>query len=324
MHRDQVYSSLDDIKLELNDTVKSFSPKGMKPSDKIPFLSVGADIGTRKVVHKGTSNISGDFVIEDVTVDEKKTYRRLIFMSNQSVIQSEALLMRVKNKTVVDFRVLSCDHHIFMIAGLLSIKSSRKLTNLIIGLGGGGLLNFIHRYLKEESMTVLEIDPVIVQVAKEHFGLIDDPARLEVVVDDGLKYLKDVGNSRKQQFQSILFDIDSKDHTMGISCPPKEFLEAEVLTAVKNLLPQHGIFILNFVCRDESIRDQTKETLKLFFQSIFSYKLEEDVNEIFYCLKEKLPFADFEQRFKKSVLQLNGIQKDMVDIEDVLSQIKLN
>lgn len=324
MHRGQSYSSLDDIKLELNDSVKSFSPKGMKPSDKIPFLSVGADVGTRKVVYKGTSELSGDFVIEDVTVDEKKTYRRLIFLSNQSVIQSEALLMRVRNKTVVDFRALTCDHHIFMIAGILSIKASSRLNNLIIGLGGGGLLNYIHRYLKEESMTAIEIDPAIVQVAKEYFGLIDDQTRLEVVIADGLKYLKDKSSSEKQQFQSILFDIDSKDQSLGMSCPPKEFLEKEVLTSILTLLPKHGIFILNFVCRDETIRDQTKETLKEFFPSVFSYKLDEDVNEIFYCMKEKLSPVDFEQRFKKSALQLNGIKKDLVDVEDVLSQIKLN
>lgn len=323
MHRDQIYNTLDDIKLELNDTVKSFSPKEMKTSDKIPFLSVGADVGTRKVIHKGTSELSGDFVIEDVTVNEKNTYRRLVFMSNQSVIQSEALLMRVKNKTVVDFRELTCDHHSLMIAGVLSIKKSSKLKNLIIGLGGGGLLNYMHRYFKEESMTVIEIDPAIVQVAREYFGLIDDKTRLEIVVDDGLKFLKNKSSS-EEQFQSILFDVDSKDKSLGISCPPKEFLENEVLTAVKALLPQHGVFILNFVCRDETIRDQTKETLKCFFPAVFSFKLEEEVNEIYYCWKDKLSLVEFEKRFNIAAVQLNGIKKDMIEIEEVLSQIKLN
>lgn len=322
MHRGQTYTSLDDLKLELNETVKSFAPKSLRDSAKIPFLSLDSDVGSRKNVFKGTSEMSGEFVVEDVTSDDRKTFRRLIFLNNQSVIQSEALMRTVKKKVVVDFSFLSCQHHAYMILGMLSVQPQNTLKNLIIGLGGGGLVNYIYHYLKDLSVAVLEIDPEIVKVAKEYFGLEEDASRLEVIVDDGLKYLKAKSSDKQTQFQSILFDVDSKDQSLGISCPPKEFLTKQILEAVKALLPLEGIFILNFVCRDNESRDQTVKTLKSTFGSVFSYKLDEDVNEIFYCFKDSS--KDFQDRMKKSGASLNAIKKKTIDISDLIEKLKLN
>lgn len=157
MHRGQRYSSLDDIKIELNETVKSFAPRSLKDAGKIPFLSLGSDVGSRKLIHKGSSELSGDFVIEDVTVNDKKTFRRLIFLNNQSVIQSEALLKQVKKKNIVDFSFLSCDHHSAMILGLNAVQTAKKLKNLVIGLGGGGLVNFFFHFLKDVKTISVEV-----------------------------------------------------------------------------------------------------------------------------------------------------------------------
>lgn len=322
MHRGQAYTSLDDVKLELNETVKSFAPKGLKDAAKIPFLSLGSDVGLRTIVHKGISEMSGEFVIEDVTGEDKKTFRRLVFLSNQSVIQSEALMKQAKNKTFVDFSFLSCQHHVYMILGMQAVKLSDSINvkNLVVGLGGGGLVNYIYHYLKDLSVSVLEIDPEIVKVAKEYFGLIEDKKRLEVVVEDGLQYLREKSSEGNVQFQSILFDVDSKDQSVGISCPPKAFLDIETLEALKSLLPSNGVFILNFVCRDNSSRDQTLATLKQIFPSVLSYKLDEDVNEIFYCFKEKV--EDFEERFSRSGKKLNVIKNDLIDLEDLIEKLK--
>lgn len=319
MHRNQEYSSLDDVKLELNETVKSFAPKGLKDAAKIPFLSLGSDVGSRTIVHKGTSELSGDFVVEDV-MTVGKTYRRLVFLNNQSVIQSEALLRMVKKKTVVDYNYLSCQHHVYMCLGIESVNQT-NLKNLVVGLGGGGLLNYISHNLKHLHMVTVEIDPEIVKVAKDHFGLLEDATRLEIVVDDGLKYLKQKA-SEKSQFQTVLFDVDSKDQSLGISCPPKEFLELDVLRAVLDLLPSDGVFILNFVCRDNASRDQTIKTLRQVFKAILSYKLEEDVNEIFFCFKS--PVEDFKEKFKKSGLKLNSIKRGLVDLPELLEKLELN
>lgn len=60
----------------------------------MPFLSVGGDIGVRTVRHQDCSPLSGDYVIEDVQGDDKRYFRRLIFLSNRNVVQSEARLLK--------------------------------------------------------------------------------------------------------------------------------------------------------------------------------------------------------------------------------------
>jgi hypothetical protein len=59
---------------------------------QIPFLSVGSDVGKREICYRGRSQISGEFIVEEVEGDGGQLFRRLIFLSNQGVIQSEARL----------------------------------------------------------------------------------------------------------------------------------------------------------------------------------------------------------------------------------------
>jgi hypothetical protein len=60
-------------------------------------MTIGNEVGQRKIVFEGTSAFSGPFVVEDVTC-EKKVFRRLIFLDSPNVIQSEVMLEERKGK----------------------------------------------------------------------------------------------------------------------------------------------------------------------------------------------------------------------------------
>lgn len=60
---------------------------------QVPFLSVGGDIGVRTVRHRDTSPLSGEYVVEDVKGDGTCYFRRLVFLCNRNVVQSEARLL---------------------------------------------------------------------------------------------------------------------------------------------------------------------------------------------------------------------------------------
>lgn len=94
LHRDQVYSTLDEVKSELDYSIKNLAPSGL--NEQIPYLSLGAEVGNRETLISGVSQISGDFRIEEVEADGK-ILRRLIFLNNQFVVQSEALVKTGKN-----------------------------------------------------------------------------------------------------------------------------------------------------------------------------------------------------------------------------------
>lgn len=59
--------------------------------EQVPFLSVGDDIKQRQIQHRGHSEFSGDFVVEDVVMGGQLN-RRLVFLSNMNAVQSAAML----------------------------------------------------------------------------------------------------------------------------------------------------------------------------------------------------------------------------------------
>src|SRR5262249_17309925 len=53
------------------------------------------------------------------------------------------------------------------------------------GLGGGSMVRFIHQRMREARVTVVEISPEVVAVARRFFHFPEDDERLEVVIGDG-------------------------------------------------------------------------------------------------------------------------------------------
>lgn len=61
---------------------------------------MAADLGHRREVAKGESKISGAYIVEEAEGEHKHLYRRLVFLTNQNVVQSEA-----KMKTSKSFKI---------------------------------------------------------------------------------------------------------------------------------------------------------------------------------------------------------------------------
>ena len=89
----------------------------------------------------GNSETSGQYVVEDVSVNGE-WFRRLIFLHNAGIVQSEAKLKLAKGgkKRVLDLNYLCQQYHTYM-TGAMGAKP--KANVLIIGLGGGVLPSYI-------------------------------------------------------------------------------------------------------------------------------------------------------------------------------------
>lgn len=176
-------------------------------------------------------------------------------------------------------------------------------------------------------MTVVEIDPAISTVAKEYFDLRED-ARLNVVIDDGLAFLKKCADSGKT-YKTVLFDVDSKDSTIGMSCPPPAFVTTGMLEVVKKCIVANGMFILNMVCRDAKLREQVKKDLTDAFTTIHSYKMDEDINEVLFCMNTDIDTKAFHHAMEMSAKRTygasdkSGADTNMVDLEELLDKLKL-
>uniref|UniRef100_A0A1B0CKW4 Putative spermine/spermidine synthase n=1 Tax=Lutzomyia longipalpis TaxID=7200 RepID=A0A1B0CKW4_LUTLO len=333
MHRGQVYESWDAVKDELSASVQNLAPADLRHDEIIPYLSLGAELGAREIIHEGRSECSGDFIVEDVAGDSGTILRRLIFLSNQFVIQSEAQVKVAKKgkkkMKVINRNYLACQHHLYMTMGVEMVnkfpsrgKSTKKRSPniLLIGLGGGGLCIFLQKCLKNSNITAVEIDPAMLNVATEFFGL-EQSEHLKVVIDDGINFLKEAAE-RGDTYDAILFDVDGKDSTVGMSCPPQAFVSTETLTAVAKCIASDGLFVLNLVCRDDSARSNAVERLKGIFSTVGRYKLTEDLNEIIYCTAEKITEDQLKKiagEASKNIAEISTEQKLEFD-RDVLDE----
>jgi spermidine synthase len=60
---------------------------------------------------------------------------------------------------------------------------------LLIGIGGGTMPRHFIRYYNDTTIDAVDVDPLVVDVARRYFGLPDDP-RLRIHIADGRQFLK--------------------------------------------------------------------------------------------------------------------------------------
>ncbi|XP_076625513.1 eEF1A lysine and N-terminal methyltransferase homolog [Colletes latitarsis] len=308
LRREHKFESWDAVKSELEDCILNLAPEGLSGKNDIPFLSLGSDVGVRITCYEGKSDLSGPFVVEEVERDGYE-FRRLVFLNNPYVIQSEARLKQAKSrrgkmKKVIDPGFLACDHHLYMSIGVSAAINTKESDEIIIvGLGGGSLCTFLYNCFPKLKIIAVDIDEMMLKIAIDYFGLILD-SRMKVDIADGIRFIKDsVANGQK--YKAILFDVDSKDTTVGISCPPKQFLEMSIIKSVSECLMDGGLFILNLVSRDESIKKKVKNDLKSVFKHIACYFVQDEVNEIMICSINEHGSTEWKDKLKAAAMNLN-------------------
>ncbi|XP_025112639.1 methyltransferase-like protein 13 isoform X2 [Pomacea canaliculata] len=252
LSREHEYKDMEAVKAELSSKVMELVPSSYKKGIQVPFLSLGSDIGKRTVRHRGNSELSGGYVVEDFEDEDGQVFRRLIFLTNQNVVQSEVRLVaphssdkrkkKAKNRCQnlsIDKDYLACRHHHAMVAGLAFIPSDVISPQvLLVGLGGGPLAAFINHHFPKVQLEAVEIDPEMSKVAREWFGFSHD-RNVVVHIVDGLDYIRNLGTKCEKR-QMVMLDVDSKDMSLGLSCPPPSFVEKEFLSIIYSLLEDGG------------------------------------------------------------------------------------
>ena len=115
------------------------------------------------------------------------------------------------------------------------LKKPSTMHVLSIGLGGGSLAKYIHAYCPNIVSKVIELNPKIIQIARNQFLVPENDERLEIIEGDGLQYLAthtDVAN--------VLL-IDAFDHN-GI---PPDFCSQAFFDQCAGILKDDGILSIN-------------------------------------------------------------------------------
>lgn len=145
--------------------------------------------------------------------------------------------------------------------GLKSVTTdfrSEETSILILGLGGGDVVKQLSNNFKSHAtITAVEIDPVIIEIALKEFDIIPN-SKLEIVNNDANVFLK----YTKERYNLIVVDLFN-DVTI-----PDFVFQPEFIKSVYNVLDLNGSIIFNtFILSDvHKVRNKKfVENLKRYF-----------------------------------------------------------
>ena len=119
--------------------------------------------------------------------------------------------------------------------GLEKIELKNINSILLLGLGGGSVIETLRRdFNYNKDITAIEIDPIIIDLAKKEFG-IEPNDELEIICEDALKYVK----NSTEKFDLIIIDL-----FIDINVP-SQFLNISFWEDVLNAKSTNGCIIFN-------------------------------------------------------------------------------
>jgi spermidine synthase len=184
---------------------------------------------------------------------------------------------------------------------LAIVEAPRRI--LVVGLGGGTLPSFLRKHYPEAEIDAVEIDPVVVEVARQFLGFREDP-RMRAHVADGRRFVE---AARPRSYDLVFLDA------FGAERVPPHLATREFLQSVRRALAPGGVAIGNVWGRRRNpLHDAMLRTYQDVFDGVYVMEAEGDVNNLFFCLERPRRLVQAElARAARRVSAAKGFRFDM-------------
>lgn len=117
---------------------------------------------------------------------------------------------------------------------------------LLLGLGAGTVVKRLRRYWPEAQIIAVDLDPIMLTIGKQYFGVDQNP-KINLIVGDAINL---VNNSRsvlwsEQQKTTEKYDLIVIDLYLETDFPIKKIQEKQFLNNLNNLLIKDGMVVIN-------------------------------------------------------------------------------
>jgi len=155
-----------------------------------------------------------------------------------------------------------------ILAGLAFCQRPQRV--LIVGLGGGTIPMFLRKHYPDLVIDAVEIDPEVVNVAKQYFGFHEDP-RMRAYVADGRRFIEEC----RQPYDIIFLDA------FGCDSVPYHLATEEFLQSVRRAITADGIVVGNIWSRGSNrLHDSMVRTYQEVFDELYILGIRLAGNEI--------------------------------------------
>ncbi|HLV15303.1 MAG TPA: fused MFS/spermidine synthase [Xanthomarina sp.] len=151
--------------------------------------------------------------------------------------------------------------------GLEKVELTKVHSVLLLGLGGGSVIQTLREDFKfQEHITAIEIDPVIIRIAKDEFKL-QNTDNLEIVCADALHYIE----KTQASFDLIIIDLFIDTQV------PEEFLKLPFWETILKRSSTQGVILFN-ASLENSINSQLQNIIDYLKSHVYKVAVYEKVN----------------------------------------------
>ena len=197
-----------------------------------------------------------------------------------------------------------------MTAGLLYRPAAESM--LLVGLGGGALVRYLNHGFPALRLDVVEIDPVIVRVARDWFGVREGP-RTRIFVADGHEYLR----RASERYDIILLDayLDPGPLTDATGYPLTLKSSAFYRTLHERLRPE-GVVLFNLI--DGKDGEEYLASIRAAFAAVQVFRVPGGGNQI--VLAKPVGAAPDEGVLRQNAAQLDAGRDQGFTFREILSR----
>jgi spermidine synthase len=210
-----------------------------------------------------------------------------------------------------------------MLSGLALCPEPKRV--LVVGLGGGSIPSFLHKHYPKTRVDAVEIDPVVVEVAKQFFGLNEDET-LKTYVQDGRQFIEE----RPNTYDIIFLDA------FGSESIPYHLATREFLQAVRRSITAQGVVLADVWGPGANrLYPSMVRTYQEVFDELYVLEVQGSANRILIALPKKLRVSREElaqragaiskqKQFRFDMAELVTYGYQYADEKDPTSQVLLD
>ncbi len=213
------------------------------------------------VIHEARSPFS------QIRVREKGTQRALLFVDEQGEEACQSAL------DLANPAGLPLAYTRGMFASLAYGDLPRRV--LVVGLGGGGMVRYLEKTLPDLRIEAVEIDPEVVRIAKEYFG-IRESERVRIHTADAFDFFTEDHGTYDRIYMDAFLRAPEES---GINEKARRLKTREFLEQVKGRLAPGGVIAFNLISWDERTPADL-ESIGQVFPGLVRYPVPETGNLI--------------------------------------------
>ena len=164
-----------------------------------------------------------------------------------------------------------------MMAFMLLVKDPRSV--LVVGLGGGSLVKFMHQHLPRARITAVDRFPALAELATKYFDLPVASGRLRFRAEEAGAFLR----RTRLQPDVIMIDIFDRNNLNATARKP------EFYASCRARLAPSGVIVINLLVSDRDSCEKLPTPIRAAFDTILSIRPDEYGNFIVFACNSNRP-----------------------------------